>query len=103
MSAPQPRWEEVANIGLTSHADNPQDNEPPGALTVHCFRAPDTELQAAPFIVELENLLTGESARVAVNRHALLSMALCLMDSGLRAHPTDVDPADYFQEQGGAV
>ncbi|MGJ4127005.1 hypothetical protein [Corynebacterium sp.] len=100
MSTPQPRWEQVGSIGLTSHAAN-EGAHLPGALTVHCFRTPTSTPQDAPYVVELENTETGESTSVAVDRHALLSMALCLMDSGLRAHPTGVSPADYFQSRGG--
>lgn len=102
-NTPEPKWEHVAAIGLTSHADQPDDDTMPGALDIHCYRAPDSALEDAPFIVELENHQTGQRASVATDRHSLLCMAQTMLHAALHAHPREIDPEDYFSTSYGQV
>lgn len=95
-----PRWEEVATIGLASNHNEAQDNNIPGAFTVHCYRSPSSNLHEAPFSVELENFHTGEKCTVTISQDALLSVAHAALTAATRGVPVDCTPSEYFHDNG---
>lgn len=91
-----PRWEEVHSLGLTSHEYDSLDNNLPGALTIHCYRTPHTDLKEAPFCVELENFHTGGQCAVTMTQQALLHFAHAALDAATRGLPVGQTPLEYF-------
>lgn len=96
----QPHWEEVARIGLTSNHNDGKDNDLPGAFSVHCYRSPSSDLQQAPFGLELENLHTGEQCAVTINRESLLLVAYAALEAATRGVPVGLNPSEYFRHNG---
>lgn len=102
-NAPDLRWEHVGSSALLG------SGREPSALDVYCYRAPDTELAAAQFRIEVGGS-DGATTSIDCTQADLIKLAKTFLHSALHGwpmrHQTEAHQAitrDYFQPTSGEV